>query len=378
MIIFNSIARPHFKRFLTHCVMLSLFAAACPCTLAMAQQSEDRPEVIAAHARLSTWYDPLEALGTLRADESIVLSATVTETISELDFEDGERVKAGQPLVYLDDREEQARLRSAQALLIQRRNALDRARQLESRNLGARADREDALAQLRQTEADIEALEAQLSNYTLRAPFDGVVGLRNLSIGTLVSPGTELLTLDKLDVMKLDFTVPGLFLSVLHPGLKLSATTPSYPERHFYGEISSIDTRIDTVSRSVKVRAMLPNSLYELRPGMLMQVILERRPRQALVVPESVLIPNGERQYVMFIDDDNDNRIEQREVEIGERRAGEVEILGGLSEGDLVVSQGLLKVREGDNVDLLAVDDGSRELRELLKLNRPADVGDDS
>src|SRR5699024_6891515 len=122
--------------------------------------------------------------------------------------------------------------------------------------------------------------------------------------GTLVTPGTELVTLDKLDVMKVDFTVPAVHLGVLHPGLTLTATSPSYPEQRFSGEVSSIATRVDPISRSVMVRALLPNPERELRPGMLMEIVLERRPRQALVIPESSLIPSGERQYVMLIDEE--------------------------------------------------------------------------
>ncbi|MHB0776439.1 efflux RND transporter periplasmic adaptor subunit [Halomonas sp. WWR20] len=337
---------------------------------------ENRTQVIAARASLSTWSDPLEALGTLSADESVTLSATVTGTIAELNFDSGDEVSAGKVLIRLDDAETQAQLRAAQALRDERQNALNRARQLQERNLGARANVEDTRSQLRQVQADIDAIQARLADRRLRAPFAGTIGLRNVSVGTLVTPGTELATLDKLDVMKLDFTVPATFLSVLRPGLTLSATTPSYPERVFSGEVGHVGTRIDPITRSVSVRALLPNPQRELRPGMLMEIVLERRPRQALVVPESVLIPNGERQYVMAIDPADDNRVTQREVEIGERRAGEVEIVAGLAAGELVVSHGLLKVREGDRVELLAIDDGSRDIAEILKANRPANAGD--
>ncbi|GAB2794489.1 efflux RND transporter periplasmic adaptor subunit [Halomonas shantousis] len=349
-----------------------------PAMLGMATakgQDDARTQVIATRVALASWSDPLEALGTLRADESITLSATVTETIAELNFDSGEEVSKGQLLIRLDEAEEQAQLRAAQALRDERQNALSRALQLQERNLGPRADVEDTRARLRQVEADIEAIQARLADHRLRAPFAGTVGLRELSVGSLVTPGTELVTLDKLDVMKLDFTVPATFLSVLHPGLTLSATTPSYPERTFTGEVRHVGTRIDPVTRSVSVRALLPNTDRELRPGMLMEVILERRPRETLVVPEAVLIPNGERQYVMLIDEADGNRIVQREVAIGERRAGEVEILQGLDADDLVVSHGLLKVREGDRVELLAIDDGSQDLSAILKAHRPTGAG---
>ncbi|MCK0714193.1 efflux RND transporter periplasmic adaptor subunit [Chromohalobacter sarecensis] len=344
-------------------------------TSAHAQEATERTQVIAVQASTAEWSDPLEALGTLRADESVTLSATVTETVAELNFDDGQRVAEGELLIRLDDSAEQAELRAAQALRREREHAVRRAQQLQDRNVGIRADVEDAQAQLAQVDAQIDGIQSLLADHRLRAPFDGTVGQRNLSVGALVTPGTELVTLDKLDHMKLDFTVPATVLDMLAPGLSLSATTPSYPTRTFRGEVTSIGTRIDPVSRSVSVRARLPNPERTLRPGMLMVVTLERNPRQTLMVPESVLVPSGERQYVMRIDRDADNRIQRHPVEIGKRRVGSVEILDGLAPGDWVVSHGMNKVRDGDHVDILALDDGSREISEILKAARDGEDG---
>lgn len=341
---------------------------------ANAQDTDARTSVIAAPVTTTEWRDPLEALGTLRADESVTLSATVTETIAELSFTGGQRVTQGDLLVRLDDSAEQAELRAAQALRQERENAVRRARQLQERNVGIRADVEDAKARLAQVNAQIDAIQARLADHRLRAPFGGTVGQRDISVGALVTPGTELVTLDKLDRMKLDFTVPATFLGALAPGMSLSATTASYPGEVFHGEVTSIGTRIDPVSRSLSVRARLPNPERMLRPGMLMIVTLERRPRDTLVVPESVLVPSGERQYVMRIARDADNRIQRRQVEIGARRAGEVEIRSGLQAGDWVVSHGTAKVRDGEHVDILALDDGNREISEILKDARDGDA----
>ncbi|MCK2041920.1 efflux RND transporter periplasmic adaptor subunit [Chromohalobacter sp. TMW 2.2308] len=346
-------------------------------TGAQAQEDTDRTQVIAVKASTATWSDPLEALGTLRADESVTLSATVTETVAELNFYDAQRVAEGELLIRLDDSAEQAELRAARALRQERENAVRRARQLQDRNVGTRADFEDAQAQLAQVDAQIDEIQARLADHRLRAPFDGTVGQRNLSVGALVTPDTELVTLDKLDDMKLDFTVPATVLDMLTPGLSLSATTPSYPTRTFRGEVTSIGTRIDPVSRSVSVRARLPNPERILRPGMLMVVTLERNPRQTLVVPESVLVPSGDRQYVMRILRDADNRIQRHQVEIGKRRVGTVEILDGLSPGDWIVSHGMNKVRDGDHVDILALDDGSLTISEILETARDGAVHDE-
>jgi len=338
---------------------------------AAAAGAQSQPPVIGYEVTLQTWSDPLEALGTLSADESVTLSATVTDTIAEINFEDGEQVERGHLLIRLEDAEEQALLRAAQAITDERRNASGRASQLQQRNLAARADVEDTQSRLRQAQADAQALEARLENYRLHAPFSGRVGFRNVSIGTLVTPGMELVTLDKLDIMKLDFTVPDVFLGRLSAGLSLSATTAAYPEEIFRGEISSIGTRIDPVSRSVNVRAELANPDLKLRPGMLMEVIVQQRVRESLVLPEAAIQPSGNRHFVMVIQQQEDTpRLERREVAIGERRSGEVEVLEGIREGDLVVIHGLQLAREGQEVRLLGIADDSTDIRSLLEADR--------
>ncbi|MCE8020154.1 efflux RND transporter periplasmic adaptor subunit [Halomonas sp. MCCC 1A11036] len=347
---------------------LTLFTLALATSPPVAAQ--ERTAVIGARADIRPWSDPLEALGTLRADESVTLSATVTEIIAELNFRDGEAVEAGQLLIRLEDSEERAQLRVAQALRDERRSAVDRLSQLQSRNMAPRADVEDSQARLRQVEAEIQGLEARLTNYRLRAPFDGVVGFRNISVGSLVTPGTELVTLDKLDVMKLDFSVPEVYLALLSPGLKLSARSVAFPEEIFEGEVASIGSRVDPVSRSITVRAEIDNPELRLRPGMLMEVVLQRSPRQAVVVPESALIPSGDRQYVLVIDEADENRLERREVRVGERRTGQAEIIDGLMPDELVVSHGVQRAREGDRVRLLGIASEENSIREILEAHR--------
>lgn len=335
------------------------------------------PSVIASRVELRPWTDPLEALGTLSASESVTLSATVTDTIAALNFHDGERVEAGHLLVQLKDDETQAELRAAQALRDERRAAVNRLSQLQSRNLAPRADVEDAQAQLRQAEAEIEAIQARLGARRLRAPFDGVVGFRDISVGTLVTPGTELVTLDKVDVMKLDFPVPEVYLASLTPGLRLTARSDAYPEAAFAGVVASVGTRVDPVSRSVQVRAELTNPELRLRPGMLMTVTLERQPRQALVVPEATLVPEGERHYVMVLDESDGYRVERRRVTIGERRDGLVEIREGLDEDTLVVRHGTQRVRDGQQTTLLGITDEHTSVREILERHRPANAANE-
>jgi len=329
------------------------------------------PPVIGHYATASAWSDPLEALGTLRADESVTLSATVTDTIAEITFEDGAQVEQGELLIRLEDAEEQALLRAARAITDERRNAVGRTSQLQERNLAPRAELEDTQARLRQAEADVQALEARLANYQVVAPFSGRVGFRNVSAGALVTPGMELVTLDKLDVMKLDFTVPEVFLGRLSAGLALSATTAAYPDDVFRGEIASIGTRIDPVSRSISVRAELANPELRLRPGMLMEVVVQQRVRNTLVLPEAAIEPSGNRHFVMVIhEEEGEHRLERREVALGERRSGEVEVLEGVADGELVAVHGLQLARDGQQIRLLGITDEETSIRTLLEADR--------
>lgn len=340
--------------------------------LANVSVAQSLPSVIGTRAAMTTWSDPLEALGTLSAEESVTLSATVTDIVAEINFQDGEQVDEGQLLIRLEDAEEQAQLRASQALRDERRNASTRATQLQDRNLAARADVEDSQSRLRQAEADIQAIEARLSNYQIQAPFSGRVGFRNISVGTLVTPGMELVTLDKLDVMNLDFSVPEVFLGRLSPGLMLNTATAAYPDDVFSGEIATIGTRVDPVTRSVNVRAELDNADGRLRPGMLMQVIVQQRVRDAVVIPEAAIEPSGDRHAVMIIEEDDEGktRLARRSVSIGERRYGEVEILEGLAADELIVLHGLQLARDGQEARLIGIVDEETGIRALLEADR--------
>lgn len=336
--------------------------------LPLAAQPAPTP-VIGARVETTTWTDPLNALGTLKAEESITLSATVTAIVEALDFEGGEQVAEGTTLVRLNSAETRADLRAAEALRDERRAVANRLAQLQSRNLAPLADVEDSRAQLRQAEASIDAIQAQLDNYTLSAPFDGVVGFRELSVGTLVTPGTELVTLDKLEQMKLDIRLPERELGRLALGTPLTAKSAAFADTPFSGNITAIGTRVDPVSRSVMVRAELDNPERRLRPGMLMEVSIERASRQSPTVPESALIAEGLQQHVLVINED-DMSIERREITTGQRRQGEVEVLSGLEPGALVVSHGTDRTRDGDTVRLLGIADDETSVRQLLEAGR--------
>ncbi|MFG6136676.1 efflux RND transporter periplasmic adaptor subunit [Halomonas sp. B23F22_10] len=360
----------------TLALLLLALSPALPCLTpaALAQPAGMPPTpVIGAEATRQAWSDPLESLGTLAANESVTLSATVTDTVTAINFEGGETVSRGDVLVELSDAEERAALREAQALRIERQNAVDRLAQLQERNLAPRADIEDSRAQLQQVDATLQGLRARLDDYRVTAPFDGVVGVRDISVGALVTPGDELATLDDVSRMKLDFEVPEVQLGALAEGLALSATTAAYPERVFEGQIATIDSRVDPVSRSIGVRALLDNDERLLRPGMLMRVTLDRRPRQTLVIPESAVVAEGRRQAVWVITSRENGRVERREIGVGARRRGEVEVTEGLAPGDLVVSHGADRLHDASTVELIGVADDATDVSDILRATRDGD-----
>jgi membrane fusion protein (multidrug efflux system) len=312
--------------------------------------------------------DRVEALGTARANESVNITSNVTEKIREIHFEDGQQVKTGDVLVILDQAEEKANLKQAEAVRGERKLALDRLLQLEERKLAPTDEIDRTRLELEQAEASISAIKTRISDRVIRAPFDGVVGLRNISAGALVEIGDLIATLDDTSQIKLDFSVPAMFLAELKPGLKIKARATALDNRVYQGDVKSIDSRVDPVTRSVQVRALLPNPDGSIIPGILMQVDLLRNTRQALVIPEAALLPMANKQYVMVrINKDGKDTVAKREVEIGIRLPGYVEILSGLTAGEYVVTHGNSKVRPGDSLDVLAVDDGSVDIATILK-----------
>jgi membrane fusion protein (multidrug efflux system) len=191
-------------------------------------------------------------------------------------------------------------------------------------------------------------VRSQLSDRVITAPFDGVLGMRQVSPGSLVTPGTPIATLDDISLIKLDFTVPERFIAVITRGQDVTARSETYPDRDFAGKVASVDSRIDPVTRSVTVRAELPNPDRLLRPGMLMTVAVFLEPRQAVVVPEIAVVQVGTESFVYRVN--ADHTVARAKVTLGSRREGEVELRSGLSPGDRIVTEGIVKLRDGMQV----------------------------
>ncbi|MGY6587526.1 MAG: efflux RND transporter periplasmic adaptor subunit [Wenzhouxiangella sp.] len=327
-------------------------------------------EVIVAPVSERPLSDPIESLGTLRANESADLTATITETISEIRFRDGQRVEAGQVLLTLTNREQLAELAAAEAELDEARQQFDRVQDLAARGQESRAVLDQRQRELNTAQARLQAVEARLSDRLITAPFNGVVGLRNVSVGSLLSPGTVVTTLVDDSVMKVDFTVPEVFLSHVQTGLSIEARTGAFADEVFNGQVTGLGNTVDPVTRAFRVRGEIANPDRKLKPGMLMSVTLASRERNGLTVPEEAILSRGRDHHVFVVSGDDTLTAERRAVRLGMRLPGHVEILDGLAAGERVVIHGGFRLSDGDSIEIRAEVDGDESLARILSGGR--------
>jgi membrane fusion protein (multidrug efflux system) len=291
------------------------------------------------------------AIGTLRSNESVMLRPEVAGRVAEFGFAEGSVVAAGTVLVRLDDSIPRAELAQAEAELELAQANARRAQDLYARGAGSAVARDQAVATLRTTTAAVELGRARLEKYRLVAPFDGIVGLRRVSLGAFVNVGADIVNLESIDPIKLDFRVPEVFLARVSVGQRLAVTVDAFPDRTFPGEIVAIDPAVDPVGRSIAVRASLPNRDGLLRPGLFARVRLTLREEpQAILVPEAAIVPFGGRMLVMKV---VDGKAQPQPVTLGLRREGRVQVTEGLAPGDVVVTAGQMKLQPGAAVAVL-------------------------
>lgn len=329
--------------------------------------------VIIKKVETSRFNDLVEALGTLRANEKVEITATITDTVTAIHFEDNQRVTEGDILIEMTSKEEHALLEEETSTFAEAKKQYDRWQRMVNAGATSKSQFDERRRDLKTAQARLRGIESRLQDRLIVAPFSGVVGLRNISVGALIEPGDLITTLDDDSVMKLDFTVPAVHLAALRQGLTIEARSPAYDGRIFSGKVESIGSRIDPVTRAIVVRAILQNSERLLKPGLLMIVTLQKNSRDALVIPEEALIPSGRTNYVLVVQPDISPSVaERREVQIGARRIGEVEIVSGISAGEFVVIHGTLRVRPGQPVKVIATAEDGEPLTELLS-RKPGD-----
>jgi len=292
----------------------------------------------------------LEFIGALEGNESVSLTAKVTDQVAAVHFQDGQLVEEGDIIVELTNAEQNAALSEAVVNLEEASLNLGRLQKLAGTVVTA-TQIDEANARAKGAEARLEVIAVQLGDRLVRAPFSGVLGFRQVSKGALVTPGTVIAELDDISSLKLDFNVPERHLGKVIIGGDIEALSQAWPELPSRGRITTIASRVDRASGSVAVRALIDNSDRLLRPGMTMSVLVSLSEREALVVPEQALIQDGRRSLIYIVEVvDQQLRAHQLDVELGARVPGGIEIVSGLELGAKVIINGHMNLRPGSAV----------------------------
>ncbi|KTD33874.1 efflux RND transporter periplasmic adaptor subunit [Legionella israelensis] len=316
------------------------------------------PSPIVVHAvpvKTRTVENFIEAIGTTRAFESVTITVNVTEYIKQLFFEDGDIVKKGDVLVELETSEEKAQMMEAQARLEEARVQFERFGKLSKRDFLSKSEHDAQKATLDSAAARVEQIKSMMADRTLKAPFDGLLGFRRVSKGTLVEPGDEIVTLDKIQPLKIDFSLPERYLANLHKGQGFTARSIAYKGKLFTGTISTINPRIDEQARAVLLRGLLNNEQLLLKPGMLLHIKLPLGHEKVLTVPEEALLAQGMERYI-FIVDKNDNKARKINVKLLKRHERWLDIEAQVPTDSWIITDGAFKLREGQLVDVKYVD----------------------
>ncbi|KZD12586.1 efflux RND transporter periplasmic adaptor subunit [Oceanibaculum pacificum] len=320
-------------------------------------QASAAPPVEVAKVTIDTVRREINAVGSLLPNESVILQPEISGRISRILFEDVQKVERGAALVELDKEILQAELAQAEANLALARANFDRADTLLKQGTGTARTRDEALARLRSDQAGQELAKARLDKTTIRAPFAGVLGLRNLSVGRYVTPADTIVALQQIDPLKAEFRVPEVYLTSVNVGQKIEMTADALAGRDFVGEIYAIDPQIDIDGRSLRIRALVPNKDGALSPGLFIRLTIIASVREnAVLVPESAITPIGQERYVYKLQDD---KAVLTKVNLGSRRPGMVEVLKGLSPEDVVIIAGQTRLRDGIKVEVVATVPGT-------------------
>ncbi len=309
--------------------------------------------VMATTVTADAWRGERSAVGSLTAVDRVSVSTEVAGIIESINFDSGERVATGDVLIELDKSVDRAELEGLQAEAELARIQFERAEDLLSRRAISQSEFDEARARLDSATAAVESQQARLRQKTIRAPFAGALGLRTLSVGQFLAPGSNIVELRRLDPIYADFTLPERFLPELSQGQPVEVETSALDER-VRGEITAIDTGINEQTRAVPVRATLTNADGLLRPGMFARVtVLEPMTREVVTIPRTAVSFNTYGDFALRINESEQGLTTERvQIRTGEVRDGRVEVLEGLAEGERVVAAGLVKVRPGQPVTI--------------------------
>jgi membrane fusion protein (multidrug efflux system) len=324
-------------------------ASAAP-ELRVAAATPMLPVEVAKARQVQTTTD-IRSIGSLQSDESVQVASEVAGRIAEIRFKEGEHVKAGDLLVQLDDALVRASQAEMEARLSLANSNFDRADRLSKSGSGTARSLDEAMAERNTATALLNLQRVQISKHSITAPFDGVVGLRSVSVGAYIGVGTTLVNLEKIDTLKVDFKIPEIHLASIAVGQEVTIEVDAMPGSSFTGAIYAIDPMVDVNGRSLSVRARLPNKGLALRPGLFVRVTVKgQQARTALFVPEAAIVPRGQDRVVWLVEN---GKAREAKVKLGERHSGEVEIAEGLNAGATVVTAGHGRLRAGASVEVV-------------------------
>lgn len=306
-------------------------------------------EVAEAQAAVSA--TEILAVGSLMSDESVEVTSETSGRVEEIQFEEGTQAKAGEVLVRLDPSLVQAELKDAEARLELAQANYERNRSLQKTGAVARQSYEEARSNLEVARAAVELARTRAGMMEVKAPFDGVLGFRTVSVGAYVTAGTKLVNLEKINALKVQFSVPEVFLGQVSLGQKVEVTVDAWPGVTYEGMVYAINPHVDVNGRALQVRASLVNDDLKLRPGLLARVIVKGKDEKPVVlVPESAIVSRGGETLIYRLE--NGKALEARVI-IGRRRNGQVEIIEGLEPHTQVVTAGQGRLRNGSEVEIV-------------------------
>ncbi|MGR6034596.1 MAG: efflux RND transporter periplasmic adaptor subunit [Candidatus Nitrosoglobus sp.] len=310
--------------------------------------------VTASEARIDTWQPSLQAVGSFIAIQDAYVTNEIAGLITAIDFKSGWQVEKGKLLLQLDDSVDQADLKGLLAAQKLAELQFKRNARLVKKKLVSPSDYDITKAQLESAEASVASKQALIQKKQIRAPFSGLLGIRQVNLGEYLTPGSPIALLQALDPIYVDYSLPERYFALLFKGQKIIVTVQAYPNQEFVGHITAINPGIDLETRNFKVRATLDNSDFRLRPGMFaeVQTILPER-KQVLTIPKTAIAYNPYGEMVFVIEEKNGTLIvRQQQVQTGEMHQSQVEVIKGLQAGDRVVSVGQVKLHNGQQVKI--------------------------
>jgi membrane fusion protein, multidrug efflux system len=327
--------------------------AAKPATSAPAAATKPGLPVKAETVKISNVSDDVSAVGSLLAEESVIIRPEIDGRIVGLHFQEGQAVSAGTRLVTIESSEYEAQTAAQRADLKTEEQRLARTKDLYEQKFISKDALDVQVGNVARLKAHVEEAESRVAKTVIRAPFSGILGLRQVSPGAYVKAGNDIVRLENVSSIKVDFRIPENYLSKIRPNQEISVRLDAYPGEEFRGRVYAVEPVVDERTRTIAMRARIPNKGFKLKPGMFVRVAvtLDNRPN-AVVIPEQAIWPQGKDSFVFRV---VDGKAALTKVDIGNRAPGTVEILKGLAANDMVITDGQMKLKDGAPVSVIVV-----------------------